>query len=109
MEKRLSKYVISKETFCKALQLIREQEEVDRQFSEALQTVGNGHYVFGTPNRCLDAAILVLVEAVGDKYEYIDWWLYELGDKVIELADGSQTWDLTTPEALYDYIVNVCN
>jgi hypothetical protein len=32
-----------------------------------------------------------------------------LGDKVIELADGSQTWDLTTPEALYDYIVNVCN
>ena len=43
------------------------------------------------------------------KYEYIDWWLYELGDKVIELADGSQTWDLTTPEALYDYIVNVCN
>ena len=109
MEKRLSKHVISKETFCKALQLIREQEEVDRQFSEALQTVGNGHYVFGTPNRCQDAAILVLVEAVGDKYEYIDWWLYELGDKVIELADGSQTWDLTTPEALYDYIVNVCN
>ena len=102
MEKRLSKHVISKETFCKALQLIREQEEVDRQFSEALQTVGK-------PNRCLDAAILVLVEAVGDKYEYIDWWLYELGDKVIELADGSQTWDLTTPEALYDYIVNVCN
>ena len=101
MEKRLSKHVISKETFCKALQLIREQEEVDRQFSEALQTVGNGHYVFGTPNRCLDAAILVLVEAVGDKYE--------LGDKIIELADGSQTWDLTTPEALYDYIVNVCN
>ena len=109
MEKGLNQPMISKETFCKALQLIKEQEEVDRQFSEALQTVGNGHYVFGTPNRCLDAAILVLVEAVGDKYEYIDWWLFEHGEKTIELADGSQSWDLTTPEALYDYIVNVCN
>ena len=99
--------MISKETYCKALQLIKEQEEVDRQFSEALQMVGNGHYVFGTPNRCLDAAILVLVEAVRDKYEYIDWWLFELGDKIIESADGSQTWDLSTPEALYDYIVEV--
>lgn len=101
--------MISKETFCKALRLIREQEKVNRQFSEALQTVGNGHYVFGTSNRYLDAALLVLVEAVGDKYEYIDWWLFELDDKTISLADGSQSWELTTPEALYDYIVNVCN
>lgn len=102
--------MITKETFCKALRLIKEQEEVDRQFSEALQMVGNGHYVFGTPNRCLDAALLVLVEAVGDKYEYIDWWLFELfNDYKINSADGSQSWDLTTPEALYDYIVNVCN
>ena len=99
--------MILKETFCKALRLIKEQEEVDRQFSEALQMVGNGHYVFGTPNRYLDAALLVLKEAVGDKYEYIDWWLFELGDKAIALADGSQSWDLTTPEALYDYIVEV--
>lgn len=99
--------MILKETFCKALRLIKEQEEVDRQFSEALQMVGNGHYVFGTPNRCLDAALLVLKQAVGDKYEYIDWWLFELGDKTIALADGSQSWDLTTPEALYDYIVEV--
>ena len=102
--------MITKETFCKALRLIKEQEEVDRQFSEALQMVGNGHYVFGTPNRCLEAALLVLVEAVGDKYEYIDWWLFELfNDYKITSADGSQSWDLTTPEALYDYIVNVCN
>ena len=85
-----------------------ENQQVVGENSFLLMDTG-GHYVFGTPNRCLDAAILVLVEAVGDKYEYIDWWLYELGDKVIELADGSQTWDLTTPEALYDYIVNVCN
>lgn len=101
--------MLSKETFCKALRLIKEQEEVDRQFSKALQMVGNGHYVFGTPDRCLDAALLILVEAVGDKHEYIYWWLFELGDKVISLADGSQSWDLTTPEALYDYIVDVAD
>lgn len=101
---------ISKETFCKALLLIKEQEAIHSQFSKAIELVGNGHYVFGSPNLYLDAALLVLTEAVGDKYEYIDWWLFELKDDyIIKMADGSKTWDLSTPEALYDYIVNECN
>ena len=101
------KSIVSKECFCNVLQLILKQRDINKQFSEALKTVVDGRFVFGTPNYYLDAALLVLKEAVGDKYEYIDWWLFELGDKTIALADGSQSWDLTTPEALYDYIVEV--
>lgn len=41
--------MISKELFCKALRMIVEQEEINRRFAEALQLVGNGHYVFGNP------------------------------------------------------------
>ena len=41
--------MITKELFCKALRMIVEQEEINRQFSVALQAVGNGHYVFGHP------------------------------------------------------------
>ena len=44
--------MISKETFCKALRMIREQEETDKKFSDALNLVGDGHYVFSVENKC---------------------------------------------------------
>ena len=37
--------MLSKEGFCKALQMIKEQESIDEQFSKALDLVGNGHFV----------------------------------------------------------------
>lgn len=58
--------MISKALFCKALRMIVEQEEINRKFAESLQMVGNGHYVFGTPNKYYDALLEVLRETVGD-------------------------------------------
>ena len=37
--------MLSKEGFCKALQMIKEQESIDEQFSKALNLVGDGHFV----------------------------------------------------------------
>lgn len=102
--------MISKETFCQVLALIREQEQIDNEVSKVLAKVVDGHFLFGTNNRYLWALKLVLKEAVGDKYDYIDWWLYELSDdRTVWTSDRSKSWDLTTPEALYDYIINECN
>ena len=102
--------VISKETFCKALALIKEQEETDEQFSKALSKVGDGHFLFGVGNKYLEALLMVLKEALNDKYEYIEWWLYEATDDyTVWAADNSTSWNLTEPEALYDYIVNECD
>lgn len=100
--------VISKETFCKALALIQEQEKTNEQFSKALEMVGDGHFVFGVKNQYLTAALLVLKEAVGDKFDYIDWWLYDTADYMIWSGDNTQSWNLREPEALYDYILNEC-
>lgn len=97
--------MISKDTFCRVLALIQEQDEINDQVEKALQLVGDGHYVFGTDNRYYRALLLVLKEELNDKYEYIEWWLYEAEDYVVESADGSQKWDLTEPSALYDYLV----
>ena len=36
---------ITKETFCKALALIQEKEEINAKFRKALDMVGDGHYV----------------------------------------------------------------
>lgn len=97
--------MISKDTFCRVLALIQEQDEINDQVEKALQLVGDGHYVFGTDNRYYRALLLVLKEELNDKYEYIEWWLYEAEDYVVENADGSQKWDLKEPGALYDYLV----
>lgn len=103
------KPILSKETFCKALQMIREQEQVDHEFSKALELVGDGHFIYGVQNKYQNALMLVLKEAVNDKYDYIEWWVYEeSSDYMVYSADDQQKWDLHSPEALYDYIVTEC-
>ena len=101
--------MLSKETFCKALCLIEEQDKTNAEFSEALQRVGNGYYAFGGENKYLEALLLVLKEGVNDKYDYIGWWLYETEDYRVWSNDESKEWNLKEPEALYDFIVNDCD
>ena len=97
--------MLSKEGFCKALQMIKEQESIDEQFSKALNLVGDGHFVFGAENKYLMALRDVLKEAVNDQYDYIDWWLYEATDDyTVWEADCTMKYCLKDPEALYDYI-----
>lgn len=99
---------ISKKTFCKALALIQEQEQINEQFGEALNLVGDGFFLFGAENRNLEALLLVLKEAMNDQYDYIDWWLYEASDYRVWSGDGNQVWELKEPEALYDFIISEC-
>lgn len=101
--------MISKETFCKALELIHKQQGVDEQFSTALDLVGDGHFVYGANNAYLKALILVLQESMNDKYDYIGWWLYEATpDYKVWSEDEEKEWHLETAEALYDFIVSEC-
>lgn len=100
--------MISKEIFCKALKLIREQDEINREFEKALDLVGNGHYVFGTENKYLEGLLMVLKETMKDHYDHIDWWIYEeSSDYLVKSVDGQRSWCLKEPEALYDFLVEV--
>ena len=108
MKKRM--ITITKETFCKALSKIKEQELTDSEFSKTLSKIGDGHFVFGAGNKYLEALLMVLKEGLNDKYEYIEWWLYEANDDyTVWSEDNSISWKLKEPEVLYDYIVNECN
>lgn len=101
--------MISKETFCKVIQLILEQQTTDKEFSEALSKVGNGYFVFGGENKYLEALLLVLKEAVSDKYDYISWWLYEAApDYLVWSKDEKKKWCLKEPADLYDFIMSEC-
>ena len=98
---------VSKETFCKALRLIRQQEAADNAVGQALGEVCGGSVAFDCGNRYLEALLLVLKETVHDTYDYIDWWLWEATpDYRVWSADESRSWCLKDPSALYDYLVN---
>ena len=100
--------MISKEGFCKALRMIKEQEAIDDQFCKALEMVGSGHFAFGADSKYLIALRNVLKETVGDQYDYIDWWLYEATDDYeVREADKPLKYCLKEPEDLYDYITGV--
>ena len=96
--------MLSKEGFCKALQMIKAQASIDEQFSKALDLVGDGHFVFGAENKYLLALRDVLKESVNDQYDYIDWWLYEATDDyTVWEADCTMKYCLKEPEALYTH------
>lgn len=101
--------MLSKDSFCKALHMIQKQEETDSKFSDALNLVGDGHFIFGVKNQYYAALLIVLREVMDDKYEYIDWWLNEApgaGYTVWWDEDGQEvSVDLTEPGALYDFLV----
>ena len=102
--------MITKELFCKALRMIGEPEHIDNAFSDALQTVGNGYFVFGTENKYREALLMVLKEAACDRYDYIGWWLYEgAPDYEVWSENGRQKWILKEPEELYDFIAAECS
>lgn len=101
--------MLSKKTFCEALRKIQAQRVIDEKFSAALQTVGNGYYVFGSENLCLAALRDVLKESVNDQYDYIEWWLYEATpDYLVWSSDERSKWRLKEPEDLYDFIMDQC-
>lgn len=101
--------MITKETFCKVLALIKEQGAIDEQFNNALDLVGNGHFVYGAENKYLEGLLLLLKETMDDKYDYIGWWLYDAANGfTVRTEDNNRLWCLKEPEDLYDFIINEC-
>lgn len=98
--------MISKKTFCNAINYIKEQEQIDRQVSKALELVSDGYFIYGTNSKYLIALIDILKEVLQDKGDTISWWLWELtDDHIIEEIDGSKQWNIQTAEDLYDYLI----
>ena len=101
--------VISKETFCKVIQLIKEQEAVNEKVEKALDLVGDGHYVFSGGEQYFEALRMLLKEASRDKHDYVGWWLYEATpDYKVWTEDGNREWCLKELGDLYDFIQEEC-
>lgn len=99
--------MLKKETFVKVIELIKKQEEINENISEALDPICEGNGFFYCGGRFYEEALIkVLKESMNDADDYqdswIEWWLYE---------EGRDAWinnikiPLDTAEQLYDFLV----
>ena len=104
--------MIPKELFLSTLEKICAQRAKIEEFNNALSKMCDGHPVFDRENLYLEALLDLLKFTMKDKYDNIDWWLYEA-----PTADCYKIWwdeggkevtrDLTTLSNLYDYLVEI--
>ena len=100
--------MISKKTFVNTIKNIRKQEKRASDFTKALNIYCDGHPVFDSNNLYLKSLLIVLEEIFNDQYETIEWWLWENVEKKVWVNYGKEDQyeiDLSTPEQLYDYLV----
>lgn len=103
---------LSKELFVETITVIKAGYERRNKFSKAMTEFNDAFFICNIGDEWLSQLVSILETLMDDenrpKYgTYIRWWLWDDSDKKIWWEVDGQTFerDLTTPEALYDYLV----
>ena len=103
--------MITKELFVNTINKINEEREKIDQFNDALHKVCDGWPILMIGEGYLNALIDFLCAYFEDdgKETWIEWWLFDDVIKKVWETDektGKEIeYDLTTPEALYDFLI----
>ena len=100
---------ISKKTFIKSIELIREQEKINEEIRNGLEKFIDS-WVTLKENKALTALLLVFKDEFGPiGLDYIEWWLWENAEKKVYYEENGEKKekDLTDVGDLYDYIVSI--
>ena len=103
--------MISKQKFCEAIAAIQKDSEENDKLSDALDKyLLNGHAIVKS-SASYEMLIDLLKDMFNDNHQYsmIEWWLYDKVDKYIYDNNKNVIADLTSVEALYDYLVENLN
>ena len=95
--------MLTKETFIQAITAIRKHEELMDRLDAICREFGDFRPCLDFGNLHLQALLAVLKEAMNDQDDYISWWLYDGGDRIVSWEENGQTVsvDLTDVNALY--------
>lgn len=101
--------MISLDLFKSIVTHIKQQEEKDKKLTELLIDPDFTGWV-STANDLIDDLVKLLEYELGDKYEYISWWLYDItdGNKFVyeDFKDDKQVrYNLNDLKDLYNYII----
>lgn len=100
---------ITKVQFIKCIESIQKYLEECHSAGQALDTFCEGAPIILIGDDLCNTMIHLLEDAMGDEAETISWWFFEAPNDYkkiwLTLPDGSeQTWDLSTIDALFDYL-----
>ena len=99
--------MISKEMFRKVIEAIQKDRDENEKLTTALDKyLLNGHAVVKS-SASYEMLLDLIKELFNDKEQYsmLEWWLYDNVDKYIYDEHHNVIADLTTVDALYDYLV----
>ena len=98
--------MLTKETFTKAITAIRKHEELMDRLDAICREFGDFRPCLDFGNLHLQALLAVLKEAMNDQDDYISWWLYDGGDRIVSWEENGQTVsvNLTDVNALYCFL-----
>lgn len=105
--------MLSKELFCKLLNWAIEKIDRDKKFENALQEYAGDKDFTGFFTQDSSFIIEWLEKAMGDKNDWISWWVYEtecgtVSEDLCTATDGKENgkkkWVLRTVEDLYDFL-----
>lgn len=99
--------MISLDLFKSIISHIKQQEEKDEKLTKLLIDPSFKGWV-STANDLIDDLVKLLEYELGDKYEYISWWLYDItdGNKFVyeDFKDNKQIrYNLNDLKDLYNY------
>lgn len=101
--------MISLDLFKSIISHIKQQEEKDEKLTKLLIDPDFTGWI-STANDLIDDLINLLEYELGDKYETVSWWLYDISDgkKFVyeDFKEGKQVrYNLNDLEDLYNYII----
>jgi len=105
--------MLTKQEFLKAIATLKKQSDLDDNFHTHMSAAFPGSYAPIYEEVLWSLSIRLLEKLMEDPYKYIDWWVWEthFGKDSPNIwwnnPDGTseKEWNLTTPEALYDFLV----
>lgn len=105
--------LISKQEFVKIINRLQNYEKLQDQINELFKNyIDNREQDFNNAGSiCIGHVTIVvkLLESMFETEDLISWWIYEMdyGNKftIGSLTDNGKYIDLSTPEKLYDYLV----
>jgi len=112
-KQKLSKPLISKEEFVRLINLLIETRNQFNKLCETMEDLAPGFRVDFFPNCQYETEIIKLLSAeLNETDDTIEYFMYDLeAGKAKEAKEGltvlNKTYDLSTPELLYDALVEL--
>lgn len=105
--------MISKEEFCEIIKRLKETDDivdkVNNMFNSSIDSKISDFMNAASLMICHEDIVVKLLEKIFNDTQNISWWLYECNYgknfKIGDLIDNGKEIDLTTPEKLYDYLI----